>query len=111
MAQDLTLPIAAATAPTTTGPQAPAKGAKGAVSGRRIEAAARAAQDFEAVYLSFMLQNMFTGISTDGPFSGGEGEKMFRSQLHQEMGRILSRSGGVGLADTVFREIMRHQEA
>ena len=111
MAQALALPSTAAKAPATTGPQAQAKGAKGTASGRRVEAAARTAQEFEAVYLSFMVQNMFTDISNDGPFGGGQGEKMFRSQLYQEMGRILSRSGGVGLADTVFREIMRYQEA
>lgn len=111
MAQTLALPIAATTAPKTAGPPISATGTKGAASRRRIEAAARAAQGFEAVYLSFMLQNMFTGISTKGPFSGGPGEKIFRSQLHQEMGRLLAKSGGIGLADKVFREIMRHQEA
>ena len=70
----------------------------------------RAAVEFEATYLSIMLSNMFTDLDSDGPFSGGPGEKMFRSQLYEELGRILARSGGIGVADSVYREMMRQQE-
>ena len=71
--------------------------------------AARAAEEFESIYLSLMFSNMFTSLG-DGPFNGGPGEKIYRSQLHEEMGRIFARSGGIGIADAVQREIMRHQE-
>ena len=77
---------------------------------RAAENAHRAAGEFEAVYLSIMLSSMFTDLNADGPFGGGEGEKLFRSQLYEELGRIISRSGGVGVADAVYREMMRHQE-
>ena len=89
----------------------PAAGsATAAVPNRAAENAHRAAVEFEAVYLSIMLSSMFTDLSADGPLGGGEGEKLFRSQLYEELGRIISRSGGVGVADAVYREMMRHQE-
>lgn len=72
--------------------------------------ARRAAEEFEAVYLSFMFANMFTDLAADSPMSGGPAEELYQSQLYDELGRILARSGGVGIADAVLREIMRHQE-
>ena len=76
------------------------------------EAAARAAaEEFEAVFLAQMMAPMFEGISTDGPFGGGQAEKVYRSMLMNEYGRIATRSGGLGIADQVMSEILKIQEA
>ncbi len=72
--------------------------------------ARRTAEEFEAVFLSQVLKSMFAGIKTDGPMGGGNGEEMFRSMLNQEYGKILAKSGGVGIADAVYREILKTQE-
>ncbi len=68
-----------------------------------------AAQKFEAQVLSVMLQQMFAGLSTDGAFGGGEGEQMFRSVLTEAMGKEMAKTGGVGIADSVQREILKLQ--
>jgi len=73
--------------------------------------AREAAEQFEAVFLSQMLEPMFAGLDTGGPFGGGQGEKVFRSLMIQEYGRLISRAGGVGIADHVMAEILRVQEA
>jgi Rod binding domain-containing protein len=73
--------------------------------------AKQAAQDFEAVFLSQMIEHMFAGIETDGLFGGGHGEETFRSLLYDEFGKVLARAGGIGLADSVQREILKAQEA
>ncbi len=96
-------------------PEAGAVGAadaakKGLTKAQREAAAERVGSEFEALYLSFMLSNMFTGIEGDGPLSGGQEEKMYRTHLYDEMGKILARSGGVGVADAVKREMLRQQE-
>lgn len=67
------------------------------------------AQKFEAQFLSAMLQQMFAGVETDGPFGGGHGEEMFRSIMTEAMGKEMARTGGIGLADTVQREILKMQ--
>ncbi len=69
------------------------------------------AVEFEAVFLASMLNIMFEGVPTDGPFGGGHGEKMFRSILNDQVGMAMARNGGVGLADAVYGEIIRLQEA
>ena len=69
------------------------------------------AQEFEAVFLSEMLKPMFQGIETDGMFGGGKGEEVFRSFMLQEYGKIMSQTGGIGLADHVHDQIIQLQAA
>ncbi len=71
----------------------------------------RIAQDFEAFFLSRMLDDMFAGIKTDGPMGGGQGESMFRGLLNQEYGKVIADTGGVGVADAVYREMIKLQES
>jgi len=75
------------------------------------EAARRAAVEFESVFLSQMLAPMFNGIAADGPFGGGHGETVYRSLLVDEYGKLIAQTGGIGLADSVMREILKHQES
>ncbi len=69
-----------------------------------------AARDFEAFFLSQMVSYMMTGVETDPVFGGGPGETMFRSMLSQEYGKTLAQNGGVGITDSVMREILQIQE-
>ena len=75
------------------------------------QATRRAAEDFEAVFLSQMLAPMFAGIKTDALFGGGPAEDIYRSLLVEEYGKAISRAGGIGIADQVQREILALQEA
>jgi Rod binding domain-containing protein len=83
--------------------------APGPVPVQNAQAPARAtreaAQAFEAQMLGAMLQPMFQGLDTKGPFSGGAAEAQWRPMLVEEYGRILARSGGVGIADSVLRQL------
>ncbi len=69
-----------------------------------------AAESFEAFFISQMLADMFAGIETDPLFGGGQGETVFRSLMIDEYGKGVAKSGGVGIADSVMREIVRLQE-
>ena len=75
-----------------------------------VAAAMKAAQDFESVFVTQMLGQMYEGISTDGPFGGGPGEGMFRSLMLDEYGKQITAQGGFGLAKAVTRELLRAQE-
>ena len=74
-------------------------------------AAAKAAQDFEAVFITEMLGSMFSGIKSDGPFGGGPGEEIFRSLLLDRYGQTLAAQGGFGIADSVKRQLLAVQES
>lgn len=67
------------------------------------------AQEFESVFLTQMLQHMFEGIKTDGPFGGGQSETIYRSMLNQYYAEAVSKRGGIGIADAVYSEILKLQ--
>ncbi len=69
-----------------------------------------AAQDFEAFFLSRMMESMFEGVSTDGMFGGGEAEKIYRSLLLDEYGKEMAKLGTVGVKDYVMDAILKLQE-
>jgi flagellar protein FlgJ len=71
----------------------------------------RAAEEFEAIFLAQMMAPMFEGLDTDGLGGGGMGEEIFRPMLIERYAEALSQAGGVGIADSIVRELMRLQEA
>jgi peptidoglycan hydrolase FlgJ len=75
------------------------------------EKARTAAQDFEAVFLNTMLSEMFTGIGKEGPMGGGAGVGVWRSFLTDEYAKTFARSGGIGIADHVYKSLLATQEA
>lgn len=77
-------------------------------AGASPERSRKAAEDFEAAFLSIMLGQMFEGVSA-GEFSGGQGEDMFKSFMMDAFAKQITRSGGVGLADSVQREMLKLQ--
>ncbi len=76
----------------------------------RAEEINQVAEDFEAVFLSQMLEHMFAGVDPD-PMTDGVGDDIYKSMLLEEYGKIIARSGGIGIADHVKREMLRIQEA
>jgi Rod binding domain-containing protein len=70
----------------------------------------QAAVEFEASFLAQMLQPMFQGLKTDGPFGGGQSEGVFRSLLVDEYARSMARAGGIGVAQAVGDELLKMQE-
>ncbi len=79
-------------------------------AGATPEEVREAAEEFEAFFLAQMFDYMFAGIETDGPFGGGHGEKIFRSLLVQEYGKVIASQGGLGIADQVESELLQLQE-
>ena len=53
---------------------------------------------------------MQIGLETDGPMGGGHSEEVFRSVLNDEYAKVISGRGGIGIADTVYLEILKIQE-
>lgn len=85
--------------------------ARAAARGVSAEKLDDVAQQFEAQFISQMLENMFSTVDTNPILGGGEGEEAYKSLLVDEYGKLLARSGGVGVSDHVKRELLRVQEA
>lgn len=69
----------------------------------------KAAQDFEAMFVSEMLGHMFSGVEVDPEFGGGHGEEMFRSMLVQEYGKEIAKGPGIGIASKVKEAMIAMQ--
>ncbi len=71
--------------------------------------AEEAARQFESVFLSKMLEGMSTGLS-GSVLSGGQAEATWRSFMNDEYAKLISRSGGIGVADAVQKAMLGMQE-
>lgn len=69
-----------------------------------------ASQDFEAVFLNSMFQQMFTDTGGDGPMSSKGATGVWRSFLTDEYARNFARAGGVGIAQHVYSSLLAQQE-
>jgi flagellar protein FlgJ len=68
-----------------------------------------AAEEFEAVFLNTMFQQMFSNVG-QGAFSGGPAAGVWRSFLTDEYSKSFAKAGGIGLADHVHRALLAQQE-
>ncbi len=77
----------------------------------KLRQAREIAEDFEAFFMTKTMESMFEGISTEGMFGGGHAEKIYRSLLLNEYGKVMAKTGTVGIADSVMDTIIQMQEA
>ena len=94
-----------------------AKGVVGQIAGaQNAETPAQAkarktAQDFETMFLEQTLERLFASGGAEGPLGdNGMGGEVYRSMLVKEYAGTIARSGGVGIADQVYHEILKMQE-
>jgi len=74
--------------------------------------ARKTAQDFESMFLEHTLDRLFQSDATEGPLGdNGMGGDVYRTMLAKEYAGTIAKSGGVGIADQVYREILKMQES
>ncbi len=107
MASALTLPAPGLRPIDLLNANTPAAGNLSAANKAKARAAA---QDFEAVFLNSMFQQMFTGLEGEGPFGGNGATGVWRSFLTDEYARSFAKAGGIGIADQVYQTLIAQQE-
>jgi flagellar protein FlgJ len=70
------------------------------------------AQEFEAFFLFTAIKEMTAGIDTD-PAMGGGGfaEQVWRDVLSEKIADQIAKSGGIGIADSIRKQLLMYQEA
>ena len=72
----------------------------------------KSAEDFTTVALNELLKPIFdTTDPSEGEFGGGAGERAFRPMLVNEIAKKIAHGGGLGLAEPVYQQMLRLQEA
>jgi flagellar protein FlgJ len=107
-------PVGAERAVTTGARVAPATGGQGAdaavrggVSPAEAEKVRKAARDFEALMLGQMLRSMRQASLPGSSPLTGQGQRLYQEVMDDEVARTLAKSGGLGLADMIARDLVR----
>ncbi len=73
--------------------------------------AGKAAKDFESAFLQQMLTSMFDTLEGGGTFGDGASSDIWRGMLTEQYAGAITDAGGIGIADTVQRELLALQES
>jgi Rod binding domain-containing protein len=71
------------------------------------EQAEIAAKDFEAMFLSQMLEPMFGESVGNEAFGSEESQEIYKSMMVNEYGKQIANAGGIGIASYVKESLMR----
>lgn len=91
-----------------------ALGANGSSAPSATSAAAKTkktAQDFEKMFLENALDRLTANTGEDGPLGeNGTGGGVYKSMLVKEYAGEIVKSGGVGVSDAIYRQMLQMQE-
>jgi peptidoglycan hydrolase FlgJ len=68
-----------------------------------------AAEQFEAMFLNTVFEQMSTGMDGDGPFGGSGALKVWRSMLTDQYAKSFAKTGGIGIASQVYSQLLKQQ--
>ncbi|NUN69077.1 MAG: lytic transglycosylase domain-containing protein [Bacteroidetes bacterium] len=65
----------------------------------------RALQDFEAVFVNYLLQTMRKSVQKDDEDGGGFGGEMMQEMFDYEIAKHISRSASLGIGEKLYRQV------
>lgn len=103
--------ISAATAATLLASQAAIPSASLPMGKNMTDAQATAAsKDFESMFISQMLEQMFGDSIGEEAYGDAESSEIYKSMMVDAYGKEIGKSGGIGIADYVKKELLKLQE-
>jgi peptidoglycan hydrolase FlgJ len=71
----------------------------------------KTAQDFEKMFLENALDRLTANTGAEGPLGeNGTGGGVYKSMLTKEYAGQIVKTGGVGIADQIYRQMLQMQE-
>jgi flagellar protein FlgJ len=70
----------------------------------------KTAQDFESMFLSQMMAPMFGDSTGESQFGNGDTKDIYKKMMLDEYGKSMAKSGGIGIASFVKKELLKMQE-
>lgn len=89
---------------------APSMSGAAAIKEMTEEQINRVASDFEALFISQMLEQMFGDSLGTEAFGDRETTEIYKGLMVEEYGRVLEDAGGVGMAAYIKKELLKLQE-
>ena len=73
--------------------------------GGRNEKLKKVCQDFESLFLYYLMKNMRESVPQSGLLGGGLGGEYFRSLFDEAVAKAASKGGGMGLWEMLYRNL------
>ena len=64
-----------------------------------------ACREFESVMLGQVFKQMRASVQSDDPLNQGQANETFRGMLDDEMAKSMAHHGGIGLAESIYRQL------
>ena len=69
-----------------------------------------AAHDFESMFIAQMLEQMFGDSIGEEAFGDSDSNQVYKGLMLDAYGKEIAKSGGIGIADYVKKELLKLQE-
>lgn len=69
------------------------------------------AQELEGLFLNTLVSQMISSTNSRGMFGGGYAEETWKSMQAEQISNQISQAGGIGLADTIMKNLITLQGA
>jgi flagellar protein FlgJ len=65
------------------------------------------AKEYESIMISKSLKQMHENIKPDPLLGGGNAEQIYRDMLLDEYGKVIAEKGGIGLQESIVRDMYK----
>jgi Rod binding domain-containing protein len=69
------------------------------------------AEQFEQMFIHSMLEQLYADMPVNEITGGGHAESQWRGLLLDEYAKSMTQRGGIGIADSVYADLLRLQES
>lgn len=66
-------------------------------------------QEFESLFLNYLLQEMRDTIPKSGLLDGGQAERIYTSMFDEKISKELAQKGGIGLAQVLEKSLLQYR--
>jgi len=81
--------------------------ANGPLTDKSREKLRKATDEFEEIFVSMMLKEMYKNIGKTGFLDGGKHEEMFRDMLIEQRAKDLAKNADFGLGEQMFEQFQK----
>lgn len=85
-------------------------GAFGAAKNMSPEKINEVSKDFESLFISQMVEQMFGESMGSEAFGSEDTDEIYKGLMVKEYGKMIARSGGIGIAQNIKSELLKQQE-
>jgi Rod binding domain-containing protein len=86
-------------------------GIAGSAKAQNAEQTRKTADDFETMFLEQSLERLTQSVGDEGPLGeNGTGGGVYKSMLSKEYAKSITKSGGLGISDQIYRQMLKMQE-